>query len=118
MKLTITEAMDLVAKQAADGAPSPPPYSVVWLHAEYGRQQAHRARLGRLQMAAFAGVALTELLVLLVWNGSWIRENAVQHLSSIAASGIGALIAHTPVAMILALAMMTWALMEGLTSTE
>jgi len=104
----VVQAMKTLATQTV--APTPPPYQVIWLRAEYARRQQRQARRATLYTFVPAALAVALVAALFLWSGAppqnLVRESiALAARSSLFTGGVG-------LAVLLGFVMLTFVVME------
>jgi predicted anti-sigma-YlaC factor YlaD len=111
MKLTIDEALRMLAMRTEADAPPPPSHRVIWLRAKYARKQRLTARRRLLETLVLAAAAVLGVPGLLIWKGSWLWDDALPQLGEVAASGMDAL-GGTPTGVFIGLVLVALVLLE------
>ena len=106
--LDVAQAMQTLAAQTV--APTPPPYHVIWLRAEYARRQQRQARRDPVLTFAPAALAVALVTALFLWSGApphnLVRGSiALAARSSLFTGGVG-------LAVLLGFVMLAFVVME------
>jgi hypothetical protein len=113
--LAVVQAMQQLATQTV--SPTPPPYHVVWLRAEYARRQRLRARRGPVQFLVPAALAVVLVAALFLWTGAPPRDlmresiDLAAGMSRLLTGGVG-------LAVLLGFVMLAFVLMEEPSSRD
>jgi predicted anti-sigma-YlaC factor YlaD len=114
----IVQTMQRLAAQTAADAPPAPPYRAIWLRAEYAKRQRRWARLRVFQTLVPAGLTVVGACALMAWKGASLREALALAWSDVAASGSTLLTGGIPVAVLIGVVVITFALMEDVLSRD
>jgi hypothetical protein len=104
----VAAAMQRIAADAIASAPTPPPYRIVWLRADYRRRERSRARRALATTLVQAGLAAACAVALFPVIGLSLGPRLVEA----ARSGTGIVAGGGPILALVALAV-AWMLSEG-----